>query len=209
MLRSLAEAYAARQPVTVAVVGNAPLEPSEERAALMDSCDLVFRVNGFRMDEPNGPPAVGSRTNVVVFNRALRATPWFFRDYRQRLYLMVEPGRLHWERPTRPAWWPDDLGAVTISNRDVVVPLASAMGIDARRDAVWATTGTTMAWLALAMFPETRVHLTGFSFVDRPEQTSWEHAYGDPSPVGPEHVIERESALMREWLRLGLAEFHR
>ena len=36
MLTTLASAYAARTPVgSVAVVGNAPLEPSEERASLI------------------------------------------------------------------------------------------------------------------------------------------------------------------------------
>lgn len=120
---SLLQAYADRpDPQSVAVVGNQPLEPDPARAEAIDSCDLVIRVNGFVCDEPGGPPTVGARTHVVVFNRALRATKWVFTNYRSRLYLMVEPGRLHWEPEDIPQWWPADLGFVPVSNREVTLP---------------------------------------------------------------------------------------
>ena len=201
MLSELARTYANRSPVgSVAVVGNAPLSPSDSRAAAVDAADLVLRVNGFRTDDRDGPPAAGRRTDVVVFNRAVRPTPWFFDDYRSRLYLMVEPGRMFWEREEHPNWWPTDLGEVSVSNRDVIIPLGSALGIDSERDGVWATTGTVMAWLARAMFPDARLSMTGFSFIDRPRQDRWEHAYGDPCAVAGEHLILRESSLLRGWL---------
>jgi hypothetical protein len=99
-LRPLVETYARSGSVRrVAVIGNQPLEPSAERAEIVDSADLVFRVNGFRADSEGEAPTVGRRTDVVVFNRGVRPTPWFFQGYSDRLYLMVEPGRLHWENP--------------------------------------------------------------------------------------------------------------
>ena len=63
---------------SVAVVGNKPLDPSPDRAAAIDACDLVVRVNGFRLDDDSDEPTYGRRAEVVFFNRALRATPWFF-----------------------------------------------------------------------------------------------------------------------------------
>jgi hypothetical protein len=79
LVRELALAYARTTPVrSVAVVGNKPLEPSADRVAAVDACDLVVRVNGFRLDDGSAPPAYGTRADVVFFNRALRATPWFF-----------------------------------------------------------------------------------------------------------------------------------
>jgi hypothetical protein len=206
VLRDLAGAYARQRPVrSVAVVGNAPLSPSPGRARSIDSCDLVFRVNGFALDVPNGPEVVGRRADVVVFNRAIRATPWLFRDYRDRLYLLVEPGRLHWEPAALPDWWPPDLGVVPVPNHDVVLPLSEALGIDSRVDARWATTGTMTAWLARWLFPDVDLRLAGFSMIDNPTQTSWAHAYGEPCAVGEEHLIARESELLRSWVDTGTA----
>jgi hypothetical protein len=206
LVRELAETYARTTPVrSVAVVGNKPLEPSAERAAAVDSCDLVVRVNGFRLDEASDPPAYGTRADVVFFNRALRATPWFFAGYRDRLYLLVEPGRLHWEPDLIPSWWPQDLGQIHLDNDDLTIPLSRDLGLDSLTDGLWATTGTMAAWWARTTFPDAQLHIAGYSFIDDPEQTRWAHASGDDCIVGPEHRIALESDLMRRWLDDGLA----
>lgn len=189
---------------TIAVVGNAPLRPSSQRAAAIDAADLVVRVNGYRTDI-GGEPCVGSRTDVVVFNRALRATPWFFAGYRNRLHLLVEPGRLHWERPQIPDWWPADLGFLSVPNREVTVPACFDIGVDAYTESHWPTTGTLAAWMMLHMFRDAQILLAGYSFLDDPHQASWSHATGAPSPVGEEHLITREAELMGTWLREGRA----
>lgn len=202
VLRSLLDVYAVHpQPRTVAVVGNQPLEPDVERAKAIDAADLVIRVNGFRIDDPGTPPTVGSHCQVVVFNRALRATKWVFEDYRRRLYLMVEPGRLHWEPDDVPGWWPADLGFVPVSNREVTLPLSEALGLPTGERAMWSTTGTMAAWIARTSYPEAELILTGFSFVDNPNQTSWMHAAGDSCVVGPEHQIAAEGRLLETWLQ--------
>lgn len=203
-LAELAEAYASRRPVrSVAVVGNAPMAPDADRAAAIDAADLVIRVNGFALDPVRGPPTVGSRVDVVLFNRALRASPWFFEGYRDRLYLMVEPGRLHWEAEYWPLWWPADLGYVVVSNRDVVLPLSARLNLRSSDEPVWATTGTIATWLAHRLFPRAQLRAAGMSFLDNPHQTHWHHAYGAPSPVGVEHVLIAEAALLRTWVSEG------
>ena len=202
LLKGLLQAFAMRPDVqSVAVVGNAPLAPDADRAAAVDGCDLVFRVNGFVLDEPDGAPTVGRRADVVVFNRGLRATPWVFRNYRDRLYLLVEPGRLHWEPEVIPGWWPEDLGFVPVSNREVTLPLSDALGLPTRQEPTWATTGTMAAWIARTNFPAAELVLTGFSFIDNPHQTSWMHAAGDSCIVGPEHQIVPEGRLLDSWTR--------
>lgn len=201
MLRSLLDAYAEHPgPRVIAVVGNQPLEPDEERAKAIDDADLVIRVNGFRLDDPGTPRTVGSRCHVVVFNRALRATRWVFENYRRRLFLLVEPGRLHWEPEQVPGWWPADLGFVPVSNREVTLPLSDALGLPTGEEAMWATTGTMAAWIARTSYPEAKLILSGFSFIDDPHQTSWEHAAGDSCIVGPEHRIAAEGRLLDSWL---------
>jgi len=208
-LRPLVETYARGESVRrVAVVGNQPLAPSAERARIVDGADLVFRVNGFRTDAEGDPPAVGCRTDVVVFTRGVRPTPWFFHAYSERLYLMIEPGRLLWENPKLPAFWPKDLGMITMPNREVILPLGEAMGADPRESGQWATTGTVMLWIATRLFPDAEFDITGFSFVDDAEQTTWDHAYGDPSAVGTEHRISREAVLLRDWIEAGLITYH-
>lgn len=200
MLRALLDSYAdGPDPQRVAVVGNAPLPPDAERASAVDDCDLVIRVNGFMTDEPGSPPTVGRRVHVVVFNRALRATPWVFRNYTRRLYLLVEPGRLHWEPDHIPGWWPADLGFVPVCNQEVTLPLSDALGLPTRQEPLWATTGTMAAWIARTTYPEADLVLTGFSFVDDPHQTSWMHAAGDSCTVGPEHRIAAEARLLEFW----------
>ncbi|GAA5095551.1 hypothetical protein GCM10025760_28040 [Microbacterium yannicii] len=210
VLRPLASTYAARRSVErIAVVGNQPLEASATRAEVIDSADLVFRVNGFRLDEPDEAPAVGTKADVVVFNRGVRPTPWFFSGYRERLYLLIEPGRMQWEWEVYPHFWPRDLGFVTVPNRDVIIPLGREIGLDPEHDGEWATTGTTMMWIAAHLFPNAALDVAGLSFVDDPEQTSWEHAYGDACPVGPEHRIANEGRLARRWIDSGRIRFHR
>jgi hypothetical protein len=209
LLRSLLDAYADRpDPRSVAVVGNQPLTPDPDRAAAIDACELVIRVNGFVLDEPDNEPVTGSKVHAVVFNRALRATPWVFQDYSKRLYLMVEPGRLHWEPDIIPAWWPEDLGLVPVSNREITLPLSAALGLSADK-AHWATTGTMSAWIARTMYPEAQLVLTGFSFIDNPDQTSWMHASGDSCIVGPEHQIAAEGRLLASWAESGNTTFLR
>lgn len=214
LLRELARGYARGNARTgevrsVAVVGNAPLPPSEARAQAIDGCDLVLRVNGLALDTDERPAAVGRRADVVVLNRGVLATPWLFRDYRARLYLLVEPGRLHWEPEIVPDWWPADLGLVFVSNRDVVLPLSEELGLDSLADGRWATTGTLAAWLARVLFPDAAVLLAGYSMLDDPGQTSWPHAWGRPSDIGPEHALAREGELLRSWADAGTVTIHR
>lgn len=210
VISDLARTFATSSVVeTIAVVGNQPLGPDAERAAMIDASDLVIRVNGFRLDEVGGQRSVGSRCDVVVFNRGVRATPWFFRGYRDRLYLMIEPGRLHHESDQIPPWWPTDLGFFAISNRDVIVPFNRGMGLDPVFDGKWATTGATAIGLAERLFPEAVLRVTGFSFLDSPDQTSWQHAYGDACIVGGEHRLNNESSWLRGLVDSGRAVFRR
>jgi hypothetical protein len=190
-------------------VGNQPLPPDPDRAKAIDACDLVIRVNGFVLDEPDGPEIVGSSVHVVVFNRAVRATRYVFENYRSRLYLLVEPGRMHWEPEDIPQWWPADLGFVPVSNRDVILPLSDVLGLPTRIESTWATTGTIAAWIARTTYPTANLLLTGFSFLDDPNQTSWEHAAGDSCIVGPEHQIAAEGRLLASWTKTGDTHFMR
>ncbi|WP_222049916.1 hypothetical protein [Modestobacter lapidis] len=202
LARTYARAWNVR---SVAVVGNKPLEPSGPRAGAIDACDLVVRVNGFRLDDPGDQPTYGRRADVAFFNRALRATPWFFTGYRDRLHLLVEPGRLHWEPDVVPSWWPEDLGHVHVDNDDLTLPLSAELGLDSTREGLWATTGTMAAWWARTTFPDARLELAGYSFVTEPDQTRWQHASGDDCIVGPEHRIALESDLLRGWVADGRA----
>jgi hypothetical protein len=205
-VRDLALAYARHRPVrSVAALGNQPLAPDAERAAAVDSCDLVVRVNGFRPDDPGDPPTYGRRTDVVFFNRGLRGNRWFFKGYRDRLYLLVEPGRMHWEPAAMPTWWPDDLGQVHLSNADLTLPLSEDLGVDTRVESLWATTGTMAAWWARTTFPDAELHLAGYSFVTDPDQTRWDHAAGDDCDISPDHRIALEGNLMRRWADEGHA----
>jgi len=205
-IRDLAASYASAAPITrVAVVGNKPLEPDAARVAAVDGCDLVVRVNGFRLDDADDPPTYGRRADVVFFNRALRSTPWFMEGYEDRCHLLVEPGRLHWEPDLVPAWWPSDLGQVHVDNDDLTIPLSRELGLDSRVEGLWSTTGTMAAWWAATTWPAAQLVLAGYSFVDDPAQTRWAHASGDDCIVGPEHRIALEADLMRSWQRSGRA----
>ncbi len=190
---------------SVAVVGNKPLDQNPVRAAAVDGCDLVVRVNGFRLDDDDGQCTYGRRADIVFFNRALRATPWFFAGYQDRLHLMVEPGRLHWEPELVPNWWPADLGHLHVNNDDLTLPLSDDLGLDSLANGMWSTTGTMAAWWARTTFPEARLELAGYSFVDDPGQSRWEHASGDDCIVGPEHRIALEAELFLRWAAAGHA----
>jgi len=203
-LAALAAAYSQRAPgavESVAVIGNAPLSPSDDRADVVDAADLVVRVDSFVLDGPRRPRAQGARADVVLFNRLLRATPWCFEGYRRRLYLLVEPMRMHGTREHWPSSWPVDLGLVPVPNREVTVPLAELLGVPWREQRLAPTTGTMACYLALTLFPQARMVFTGFSFLDAPDQTHWRHQWGDSCPVGREHRIGDEAHLMRSWVQ--------
>jgi hypothetical protein len=208
VMRDLVLTYAAASEVrTVAVVANAPSSPSIARAEAIDSSDVVFRCNSFVIDETGQAPAHGRKVHVVVFNRALRASPRFFHRYRERLYLMVEPGRLHWEPDVRPNWWPEDLGILPVPNREIMLTLAGVLDLPSRAQPIWPTTGLLSAWIARLLFPEAELRLAGFSMVDDREQTEWEHAWGDSCPVGREHRIGPEGELLHQWISSGQARW--
>lgn len=213
-LRSLAAAYSrsavsGQPPRSVAVIGNAPLSPSERRADVIDDAELVIRVNSFVLDSPGRPRSQGGRADVVLFNRLLRATPWFFAGYRQRLYLLVEPMRMHHRSELWPTSWPVDLGLVPVPNRGVTMPLCDLLGVPWREERLAPTTGTLACYLAVTLFPGADIVFTGFSFLDDPQQTSWRHQWGDATRVGREHRIGDEAEVMRSWLESGQARFLR
>ena len=206
MLRPLFGAYARQDPPkSIAIVGNAPVPASAERAATIDDCDLVVRMTSFALDTDTGEPGLGRRTDVVVLHRGVIASPFTFADYTSRLYLLAEPGRMHWEPEIVPDWWPADLGLNPISNRDCALPLVRLLGLD-ETQAIWATTGTLVAYLLTEMFPDARVLLTGVSIIDQPVQTRFEHAWGESVEVTAEHRLEAESALLKSWSETGRIE---
>lgn len=206
MLRELLLSYArGQQAATIAVVGNAPMAPDAERAALIDGSDLVFRMTTFALDEPDAEPAYGTRTDVVVVHRGVIVSPYTFADYTSRLYLLAEPGRLFWEPETLPDWWPADLGFVPISNRRFVQPLSRLLGLSTDQH-VWATTGTLVTYLCKELFPDAVVRLTGVSIIERPDQTDFEHAWGSKVGVTAEHRLDAESRLLSAWRDSGRIE---
>ncbi|GAB3665281.1 hypothetical protein GCM10027596_31210 [Nocardioides korecus] len=203
-LRELMTAYARTAPVrTVAVVGNAPLEPSDARAEMIDGSDLVLRMNSFVLDVPGAPACQGSRTDVVVWNRITRATGFVFHDYRDRLYALVEPMRLHGHPEMWPTSWPADLGLASVSNRAFTRPLNDLLGVPWREERLAPTTGTLATYVATRLFPEAEIRVAGLSYLDDPTQSSWQHQWGDWCPVGREHRIEQESRLLRSWVGTG------
>jgi len=205
VVRDLAELVVPRTPIrSIAVIGNAPLPPDPERARRIDAADCVIRVNGFRTDA-DGEPTVGSRTDVVVFTRGTRATPWLFQDYRRRLYLLVEPARMHWEGPAIPQWWPRDLGFVSVPNGEVSIPAAAELGIDLHHEPHWPTTGTIAIWIGTHLVPGADVMLCGFSFLADANQTYWEHATGLGTGIAPEHRLDKEAEAVLRWIDAGLA----
>lgn len=199
------EAYAERLPVKrVVVVGNAPLEPSVERSELIDGADLVIRCNSYVIDEPDDQPCLGVKTNVVVCARGARITPWFFKNYSSRLYLVVNNCSRMLAPPGRPGCWPSDLGDWPLPNGVVGLPLKELLRADLGGNPV-PTTGTTAAFLAHTCFPEAELLLTGFSYIDARAQVSWAHHWGQVVPVSAAHMLDREGALLASWVADGRA----
>ncbi|RLK60028.1 hypothetical protein [Actinokineospora cianjurensis] len=205
VLAELLDSYASNHPPrAIAVVGNAPMPPCAARSRAIDAADLVIRMTSFAVD----PAALGTRTDVVVLHRGVIASPHTFADYTARLYLLVEPGRLHWEPEAIPDWWPADLGFVPVPNHEFTVALNDLLGFDPATP-TWSTTGTMATYLATELFPEARVLLTGTSIVDTPDQTTFPHAWGDPVAVTAEHSLIAESTLLRTWESTGRIEILR
>jgi hypothetical protein len=205
-LRGLLTSYARHTPPRrIAIVGNAPMSPDARRAQAVDDADLVVRMTSFALDRPGAPATLGRRCDVVVLHRGVIASPFTFADYTNRLYLLVEPGRLHWEREPLPPWWPADLGFVPVPNYEYTCPLIDLLGLDPGQ-AVWPTTGTLVTYLVTTLFPGCAVQLTGMSIVDNTNQVEFQHAWGPPVPVTAEHRLAAEAAQLRAWHAEGRIE---
>lgn len=216
LVRELLAAYAERKDVaSIAVVGNAPLDPSDERADLIDSCDLVVRANSFILDRPGEPRCQGSKVHAVAFSRGLLATDFSWQRYADIAYLVTEPSRIYHDKPLAryvkdwPAWWPSDLGYLAVPNAEFTIPLLEELGEPWQEEVCVPTTGMMALWIVATCFPGASLMFTGFSMVDDPEQTSWRHQAGDVSPIGGAHHIGPEGALMRRWINDGRARFLR
>ena len=206
VMAPLVAGYARHDPPgTITIVGNAPLPVSEERVALIEASDLVVRMTSFALDVPGAEPRGGRRTDVVVLHRGTVAGPGTFADAHSRLYLLVEPGRLHWEREDRPEWWPEGVDAVSVPNAAFTVPLIDLLGLS-HTEAVWPTTGTLATYLFTELFPTARTRLVGTTLLDEPEQTRFDHHWGDAVHVTPEHRLRAESLLLRRWRDEGRIE---
>ncbi|WP_375406075.1 hypothetical protein [uncultured Amnibacterium sp.] len=198
-----------RLPRTVAVVGNAPLGVSEERAAAIDGADLVVRMTTFAVDGEQ--PAIGRRTDVVVLHRAVQPGPDTFRDHAARLYLLAEPGRAFWESEPLPPWWPGDLELIPISNREFTSRTRRALRLG-RVAVAWPTTGTLAVHLMHRLFPHARILLAGSSLLPgrpavRPAaRAHLDHHWGGGVALTPEHRLDRERRALRSWTRAGWLE---
>ena len=188
-VRQYVLSYAARRPVErVAVVGNAPLAPSAERAATIDAADLVIRVNAFVLDRPGDEPASGTACHAVLLSRAAVLTPWTLQHHQERAYLVPQAGWVQY-RPgdevgllLHAGFWPADLGAMPVPNAAVKARLVRALDPTARPGSVIPTTGMTAVFLAHEMFPDADLVATGFSLLDDETQTSWAHHDGSSRP---------------------------
>jgi hypothetical protein len=200
-MRDHVMAYASSTPVArVVVVGNAPLEPDEERRDLVDTADVVVRCNSLALDKEDGPPAVGTRTNVVVTARTARPTPGFFTDYRNRAYFVGDVFHMTVrEVPGWPTHWPADLGAWRLPNRALGLPLKYLLRPTQGGRGVEPTTGTIAAYLAYRLFPEADIVLTGYSFLSDAGQQSWSYHASDipDAPVHWAHKLDREAAYLQ------------
>ncbi len=216
-IEALLVAYAERTNVQkVAVVGNAPIAPSAERAEEIDSADLVIRVNSFVLDGDSDPPTQGRKAHCVVFNRNLVATPLSFEGYRDRLFLLSEAaqiyvGRRRFQRHIVewPVWWPPDLGCVAVPNSAFTIPLLEEMRVPWREQTVIPTTGTLAVYIARTCFPAADLVIAGFSMLDHPHQKEWRHQWGDKSPVGPSHWLAEEGAMLERWIAEGRLRLHK
>lgn len=209
-LRDFIASYAAHHPVRrVAVVGNAPLAPSAERAAALDASDLVFRANSLMLDDPGDPPCLGTTCHVVLLSHATRMTRWVFQDYRRRAYLVPQMGfPLYRFVRGAPAFWPSDLGALPIPNAVVKARLTDRLDPDHEPGGLTPTSGTTALFLAHEMFPEAEMVATGFSFVADRGQTEWSHHSGGSTAVHRLHNLDLEATLLRSWIEDGSVRFY-
>jgi hypothetical protein len=208
-IRAFIGAYAAQQPVRkVAVVGNAPLQPDVDRAAELDSSDLVFRANSMILDEPGDPPCVGRACHVVILSRSTRLTRWCFQDYRKRAYLVPQMGfPLYYGVRPRPDFWPADLGAMPIPNKAVKQRIADRLDPNHEPGSITPTSGTAALYLAHEMFPDADLVATGFSFLDSQPQSEWAHHSGGSTAVNKHHDLGLEGALLRSWIDDGSVRF--
>jgi hypothetical protein len=201
-LRALITSYARHDPVrSVAVVGNKPLEPEAERAAAIDRSDLVVRCNSLVLDEPGDEPTLGSACHVVLLNHATHNTPWVFRDYRRRLYLVPQAGftRYHKVNP-QVSFWPADLGAIPVPNAVVTKPLVDRMDPDHVPARLIPTSGLLALYIAHELFSDAEMVASGFSFVDARDQTEWRHHSGSSTGVPAFHDLHLEGALLQSWI---------
>jgi hypothetical protein len=204
-LRDYIASYAEQQPVSkITVVGNAPLEPDPARVTEIDSSDLVFRVNSMALDQPGGPPCVGTRCHVLVVSRYAPVTPWMFQNYRRRAYLIPQAGYgLRYILHQQPYFWPPDLGTMPIPNAPVITRLLDLLDPDHVPNELIPTSGTIACFLAHEMFPEAEVLATGFSFLDGVQQEAWSYHSGGGSPVIEAHRLDVEARLLRSWVDQG------
>ena len=208
LMRDFLTGYARRRPVrAVAVVGNAPLQPSAERAAAIDSADLVLRVNSFVLDEQGAPPCLGREVDAILVNRATRATPWMLERYRRKAFLQSDTAMVHSKRIRyrTPAHWPADLGVWQIPNRALTRELRELIWPGYGELRVDPTTGTLAAWLGYRLFPDAELRLAGFSYLDGQRPRTWEHHFGGQVPVSEAHRVDREGELMASWIAAGRA----
>jgi hypothetical protein len=210
-MREHTVAYASATPVRrVAVVGNAPLKPSEERRRLIDTAELVFRCNSLALDRPGEPPCVGTRTNVVVTARTARPSPGFFHDYRNRAYFVVDGFQFALAKPPGfPLSWPADLGAWPLPNRAFGLPLTYLLRPAPGEPAVIPTTGTQAVHLAHQLFPEADIMITGFSFLSDRQQETWGYHWGalQRAPVHSSHRLDLEGAYLQDLVDRGEVRF--
>ena len=206
VLGPLIAGYARRDPPrTITIVGNAPLDARPRGGALTAASPRGARITRFALHPAGGEPRGGRRTDVVMLHRGTVAGPGTFADALSRLYLLVEPGRLHWEREDRPEWWPEGVDAVSVPNAAFTTPLIDLLGL-AATDAVWPTTGTLSTYLFTELFPTARTRLLGTTLLDEPGQTRFDHHWGDAVRVTPEHRLRAESLLLRRWRDEGRIE---
>lgn len=208
-LGNFIESYAWRRPVRkVAMVGNAPLEPSEGRAREIDSSDLVIRANSFVLDNPDDLPTLGKRADVVLLSRNARITPWVFHNYRSRAYLVPQGGfTTFWKLRGLADHWPADLGGWPVPNRAVMKRLNDLLKPDREPGTLIPTTGMTGAFLAHELFPDAEKIVTGISFLKDRAQKEWEHHFGSKDPVDERHRIDLEGALLESWVTDGSMRF--
>jgi hypothetical protein len=207
LIKDFIASYARRQPISsVAVVGNAPLQPDSGRAATIDGCDLVIRANAMMLDPPGSDPCVGTACHAVIMSRATALTPWALRNYRDRAYLVPQAGYVQYQREDRvgllleTTFWPPDLGIMPLPNAVVKARAAAALDPAHKPGSIIPTTGLMALFMAHEMWPEATLVATGFSFLDNAELSHWSHHSGGHTKVNWQHHLHLEQALLRSWI---------